>query len=147
MSIVLKYSTEICKICHGDVSLKNIVINHIWDNDTDDDDKDGDDVKDNNDKLEVNNNINEQEMHNQNLTVDTTSTSVIDNDIYNLANLEATTVVLSAITSPSPSPPPRQVLVKAHSLVINNDNSFSLNEVDDFGYQINSVSLFIYFIY
>ncbi|KAF9471666.1 hypothetical protein BDN70DRAFT_775931, partial [Pholiota conissans] len=44
----LRYSAEKCKICHGDISLNNIVINRIWDND------DGDEeINDNIDDINV----------------------------------------------------------------------------------------------
>lgn len=37
------------------------------------------------------------------------------------------------------TPDPRPVPIKAYGLVIDNDNSFSLGEVEKFGYRVNSV--------
>lgn len=33
----MKYAAEKCEVCHGDISLNNIVINRVWNNDTDND--------------------------------------------------------------------------------------------------------------
>lgn len=42
-STVLQYAAQQCKVCHGDISLNNIVINRVWDGDDSIDYIEGDD--------------------------------------------------------------------------------------------------------
>jgi hypothetical protein len=172
--VVLKYSSEKCKICHGDISLNNIVINRVWDNH---DEADEDDSSDNNssddnssDNIAPNVNVTPNLSGNVALPVNVNknSTSNEPTDSFSGAgddyyasdgselsplsdSLNSPTEMSSSFTTitdhPSSTPRPRPSDIRPYGVTIDNDNSFSLDDVDKFGYRINSVRLIYSFIH
>ncbi len=143
--IDLKYSSKDCFVCHGDISLKNIVINRIWDDDDDDDD-DSDDTDDESieDICHESDNIAnpigipyKTSPPNANNATEPQTTSDVSSPTATPTEAHTTPDVISPANSTScdvPTP------ISAHGLVIDNDNSFSLLDVKKYGYRVNSVS-------
>ena len=158
--IVLKYSSEKCNICHGDISLNNIVINRVWDDKTDDD---NDDDSDNNsgDKSDTvapnvdtvpgdstpnvdvsatpNVNVNESSTSNQ--PADSFSGAGDDYHALDVSGSRSTPPLDSPLTEMSSSfttiTDRPSIYPRPYGVTIDYDNSFSLDDVN--GYQINSV--------
>lgn len=138
----LKYSSKDCFVCHGDISLNNIVINRIWSDYTGDKEVDSDDIND--ESIE---DIRSESDNSTNFTniANKTSASNIDNlteprttsDVSSPTEAHTTLDAISPANSTSCVAP---VPISAHGLVIDNDNSFSLLDVKKYGYRVNSVS-------
>lgn len=106
-------------MCHGDISLNNIVINRVWSDD-----------QDSNVEAEPD--------------VDDTDIASISGNFSNPQN-RSTSGVTSSPTDPATIVSPTEVTpvpISAYGLVIDNDNSFSLVEASEDGYKINSVRYF-----
>ena len=200
----LKFSSEDCSVCHGDISLTNVGIHHVW-SDYQDQEVDGDDVQDTCiEDIKSKNHIivdptkadmNKKTSHNvddlhavpETDAISTTEAHIVSeshvispitatptpsgvtspDNAATIARSDDTTITspdaAAAITSPdaaaaitSPdaaaaitstndaaiASPIRPVPVSAHGLVIDYDNSFSLDEIEEYGYRANSVSRF-----
>lgn len=172
----LKFSSQDCFVCHGDISLNNVAIHRVF-SDYEDKEVDGDnvqdksieDIKSKNDKIatpteaDIDKNIarNDNDLtdsHDVPKTGESSTTEaniVSESDVTSLITETHTPSNVTSLdndtgdnatasASPNPTPP---VPVSAHGLVIDNDNSFSLDEVEKYGYRANSVScLCPYFI-
>ncbi|KJA22968.1 hypothetical protein HYPSUDRAFT_201776 [Hypholoma sublateritium FD-334 SS-4] len=123
------YSAEKCKICHGDISLGNILINRIWDDDDDNGEIDSDDNDDNIESSSGNDTPSD-------VVVNESSASEIaePGKVHTNSELNSSSTALSASS-------PRPVPVKARGLVIDHDNSFALDEVAESGYFVNTGTL------
>ena len=120
----LQYSAEKCQVCHGDISLNNIVINRIWDDEYEncgiDDGMDGEGTNTSN---------------NMAPDIDMDGTS----DIAGPGKVHTTDSELIPAPATLGASDPRPVPIKAHGLVIDNDCSFSLVEVAESGDFVNPV--------
>lgn len=121
--IDLDYSTKHCRVCHGDISLTNIVINRMWEDDDDDDDN----------AKEADKNMSDVDNSRSGANIIADSASLHQPPALNHSN----SVVESAATFSSSVLPP--VPTVAHGVVIDYDNSFSLEEGGEDGYRVNSV--------
>lgn len=145
----MKYASENCKVCHGDISLNNIVINRIWDDDDDDDhidndiddidivrinkgyDSDDGDSSDSSDDVAPDVDINKKSAQ-SNEIADSGDNS--DSELTSLQSSSSMTTSNQPSTSNSRSP-----TIKAYGLVIDYDNSFSLDEMSEDKFKIHSV--------
>lgn len=140
----MKYASDKCKICHGDISLNNIVINRIWNDDEGDDyiDNDIDDIditriKRSDDDSASNVDIDEKftesdETADSGNNSDSELTSLLSSSLTKTMNQPSTSIQPSTSNSGSST-------IKAYGLVIDYDNSFSLDEMSEDRFKIHSV--------
>lgn len=111
-------------MCHGDISLANIVINRRW---SDAKGKTAADDRDKSKDTGIDKNDSEDDI-----------------PIVNYSNVprKSSTPNAAVISDPTRDAPPPS---SAHGLVIDFDNSFSLVEAAEDGYRTNSVRFFLLF--
>lgn len=129
-------------MCHGDISLNNIVINRIWDDNNDDDEIDNNDDDNIDIKSISNNNNSSSDNMALNIAINKNNASeIVGPGKVHTTDISNNSQPISLIDSPAAlsSSGPRPVPIKAHGLVIDNNNLFSLSEVDKLGYQVHSV--------
>ncbi len=167
----LKFTSQDCSVCHGDISLTNIGIHHVWD-DYKDEEVDGDDVQDTciEDIKSKNHiikgptkaNMNEKTSDVNNLhaavlarsddhantstaaaaTITSTDVAAISTDATATTTSSDAAATIANTDDAGIASPTQPGPVSALGLVIDYDNSFSLDEIKEFQYRPNSVSYF-----
>ena len=146
MAIDLKYSSQDCHVCHGDISLKNLAIHRVMDEDEEDfeldDDIDDESIEDIcHESDNVSNPISKTSPPNVSNVTEPQTTSDVSSPTEALTGAHTTPDAISPVDSSSqPEACIAPAPISSHGLVIDNDNSFSLVDVKKYGYRVNSVS-------